>query len=143
MGAHKKVAMAKEGFDGDDSILDSAIDVDYLERPIDDPSQAVLHKEMLLSSQETSREIKFSSESIDFAFTESGRLSEPKSLTIRNSFNFPVQIDWTLMPILSKTTGKQVDNPFKISPERYEIPQNSSFSFNVEFAPYEPSSYFF
>ena len=47
MGAHKKSNLIKEIQDGDDSIMDSQIDVDFLERPIDDPSQVVLHKEML------------------------------------------------------------------------------------------------
>ena len=57
MGAHKKSNLVKDLPDGDDSIMDSAIDVDFLERPIDDPSQVVLHKEMLLSSNDQAREI--------------------------------------------------------------------------------------
>ena len=48
MGAHKK-AQQKDA-DAEDSIMDSAIDVEYLEKPIDDPCQVVLHKEMLLTS---------------------------------------------------------------------------------------------
>lgn len=78
MGAHKKSNLAKDLPDGDDSIMDSAIDVDFLERPIDDPSQVVLHKEMLLSSNDQAREIQFSEDFLDFSFTESGRLSEQK-----------------------------------------------------------------
>ena len=79
MGAHKK-SISKDLPDNEDSIMDSQIDVDYLERPIDDPSQVVLHKEMLLSSADTAREIQFSNDTIDFSFTESGRLSEPRGL---------------------------------------------------------------
>jgi|Transcript_39342 hypothetical protein len=36
-----------------------------------------------------------------------------------------------------------VKNPFKVIPAQKEIPANSTFVFNVDFAPYEPDSYFF
>jgi hypothetical protein len=142
MGAHKK-ASAKDFEGGEDSIMDSAIDVDYLEKPIDDPCQAVLHKEMLLNSAAATRDIRFSADSIDFAFTESGRLSEARQLVLENKFGFPVKVDWTLMDVFDGTANKLVSNPFKVSPECQEIPANSTFVFNVEFAPYESSSYFF
>ena len=85
----------------------------------------------------------FSEDFLDFAFTESGRLSESKQLTLKNKYNFPIQVDWTLMPVYDKATGKFVENPFKVSPKKEEIPANGTCSFHVEFAPYEPSSYFF
>lgn len=52
MGAHRKAfATTKGDLDVEDSLMDSALDVDlHLEIPIDDPSQVVLHKEMLMSS---------------------------------------------------------------------------------------------
>ena len=34
-------------------------------------------------------------------------------------------------------------NPFKVTPERQEIDANDTFVFNVDFAPFEPDSYFF
>jgi len=80
---------------------------------------------------------------MDFNFTESGRLSEGKQLTMENKFPFDVQVNWTLLPVLSKTTKQWVKNPFRVLPESTTIKSNSSFNFNVEFAPYEPDSYFF
>ena len=52
--------------------------MDYLERPIDDPSQVVLHKEMLLSLTDSTKDIRFSHDTLDFSFTESGRLSDSR-----------------------------------------------------------------
>ena len=52
-------------------------------------------------------------------------------------------IDWALLPVLNKTTGQFVSNPFKVTPERKEVEGNSTFTFDVSFAPYEPDSYFF
>ena len=34
-------------------------------------------------------------------------------------------------------------NPFNVLPEKQEIEANSCFTFNIDFAPYEPDSYFF
>lgn len=34
-------------------------------------------------------------------------------------------------------------NPFNVTPAVYEIPAKSTGVFNVDFAPYEPDSYFF
>jgi hypothetical protein len=45
--------------------------------------------------------------------------------------------------VMDQTTGKYVKNPFNISPAQQEIAAKSSFQFNVEFAPFEPDSYFF
>ena len=98
---------------------------------------------MLLSSSADSRELKFSNDTIDFAFTENGRISEPRSVTLHNSFGFPVLVDWALGQVFNKTTGQFVKNPFRIVPERQEIEANGSFTFNADFAPYEPDSYFF
>ena len=48
MGAHKKANIVKEYDDAQDSIMGgSNADELHLEIPIDDPSQVVLHKEML------------------------------------------------------------------------------------------------
>ena len=105
MGAHRKAHFNKD------------MDVDlHLEIPIDDPSQAVLHKEMLLSSAAMTRELRLSEDSINFNFTENGRLSESKQLTLENKFGFPIAIDWTLLPVLNKTTKTLVKNPFKVTP---------------------------
>ena len=116
MGAHRKAHFNKD-MDVEDSLMDSALDVDlHLEIPIDDPSQAVLHKEMLLSSAAMTRELRLSEDSINFNFTENGRLSESKQLTLENKFGFPIAIDWTLLPVLNKTTKTLVKNPFKVTP---------------------------
>ena len=72
---------------------------------------------MLLSSSADSRELKFSNDTIDFAFTENGRISEPRSVTLHNSFGFPVLVDWALGQVFNKTTGQFVKNPFRLVPE--------------------------
>ena len=146
MGAHNKVAASKKVVTADGTFQShSSLDgLDYqYEIPIDDPSQVALHKEMLLNFTSAKRDLQLDKESIDFAFTDSGRLSEPKAVTLQNKFNFPVRIDWTLLQVLNKTTGKFVKHPFQISPSQQEIPAKSSFTFNVEFAPFEPDSYYF
>ena len=89
------------------------------------------------------KELKFSSDSIDFAFTESGRLSESRQITLENKFGFPVEVNWALLPVFNKSTGQFVKNPFNVVPEKQEIEAHSCFTFNVDFAPYEPDSYFF
>jgi hypothetical protein len=150
MGAHKKLNLFKDK-DGvldtnrasQDSLLESE-DADLtMEIPIDDPSQIVLHKEMLQSSQSDLKDIQFSNEVVDFGFTDHGRLSESKQLTVQNKFAYPVRIDWALLPVIDKTTGKEFKNPFNVRPAQQEIPANSNFVFEVDFAPYEPDSYFF
>jgi len=73
---------------------------------------------MLTSSSSCSKELRFSNDSIDFAFTENGRLSEAKQITLENQFGFPVLVDWALLPVLNKTTGKFVKNPFNVTPAR-------------------------
>jgi hypothetical protein len=70
-------------------------------------------------------------------------MSEPKAVTIQNKFGFPVKVDWDLLQVFNKTSGKFVKNPFTISPASTEIAPRSSFQFTVEFAPFEPDSYFF
>ena len=150
MGAHKKITLLKDK-DGivdthrasQDSLLESE-DADLtLEIPIDDPSQIVLHKEMLQSSQSDLKDIQFSNEFLDFGFTDHNRLSESKQLTVHNKFAFPVRVDWALLPVIDKTTGKEFKNPFSVRPAQQEIAGNGNFVFEVDFAPYEPDSYFF
>ena len=96
-----------------------------------------------MSSAAKSREIRLSEEHINFNFTENGRISEGRHLTLENNFGFPILVDWNLLQVLDKTTGRFVKNPFKVVPAQHEIGANSNFVFSVEFAPYEPDSYFF
>ena len=56
---------------------------------------------------------------------------------------FPVRVDWTLLEVMNKTTGKLVRNPFNVQPATQEIAAQSSAQFNVDFCPYEPDQYFF
>jgi len=143
MGAHTKDVHIKENHERDGSMLES-VDLDHdQEIPIDDPSQVVLHKEMLLSSASDRRDIHFSSDIVEFGFTEHGRLSESKQLSLENKFGFPVKVEWTLLTVLDETSGKWVKNPFNVTPAIMEIPAKSQAVFNVDFAPYGPDSYFF
>lgn len=54
-----------------------------------------------------------------------------------------MRVDWTLLKVMDKTTGKMVTNPFNVQPATLEVPAKSNAQFNVDFAPYEPDSYFF
>ena len=114
-----------------------------MEIPIDNPNQVVLHKEMFLEMGSENRDLKLKEDFIDFTFTECGRMSEPKYVTIENKFPFEVSINWVLLKVDSQTTGQLVDNPFRISPQQAMVPANSQFQFSVKFAPFEPGSYFF
>ena len=119
MGTHRRVQASPKDIEAaEDSLMDSGLDMDLHghEIPIDDDKQVVLHKEMLLSSSSQTRDLRLSEESINFNFTENGRISESKQLTLENKFGFPINIDWTLLPVLNKTTGQMVKNPFKVLP---------------------------
>ena len=117
MGIHNRVNRNKEGEEidpldtvgGADSITHSVLlkgsqhsDFDgqmetNQEIPIDDPSQVVLHKELLQDAASEMKEIKMNTAFIDFSFSESGRLSDPKALTMVNKFPFEVQVNWELL----------------------------------------------
>ncbi len=60
------------------------------EIPIDDPNPVVIHKEMFLEVTSEKRDVKLREEFLDFAFTERGRLSEGKIVTVDNKFPFDV-----------------------------------------------------
>ena len=122
----------------------SAMDLEInQEVPIDDPSQVVLHKEMFADISAPARDVRFSQDFLDFAFADSGRISESKSITLDNAFPFAIDVDWALLNVLNKTTGQWVKNPFRIKPEHTRIDAHGSANFTVDFAPYEPDQYFF
>mmetsp|Transcript_39543 Transcript_39543/g.38042 ORF Transcript_39543/g.38042 Transcript_39543/m.38042 type:complete len:95 (+) Transcript_39543:1192-1476(+) len=89
------------------------------------------------------RDLQLKEDFLDFSYSECGRLSEPKQTTIENRFPFDVQVTWVLRKVISHKTGSEYENPFRFSPATALIPSNSSFTFTVKFAPYEPDSYFF
>lgn len=89
------------------------------------------------------RDITINQDFVDFAFADSGRISESKQLTITNKFPFPVEVNWALLNVMNKTTGEWVKNPFRVKPENAKIEANTSLHFNSDFAPYEPDQYFF
>ena len=113
------------------------------EVPIDEPTQVVLHKEMFIDSTSEVLPVRASADFVDFAFTESGRISDSRQVTLNNHHLFPVEVNWTLLEVMNRTTGQWVKNPFKIRPEVAKIEANSSMNFQVEFCPYEPDQYFF
>jgi hypothetical protein len=93
---------------------------------------------MLIDITQLGRDLRFSHDFIDFSFAESGRISESRLLTIDNKFSFAVNVSWELLNTLNKTSGEWVKNPFRIRPDVATIEAGGNFSFNVEFAPYEP-----
>lgn len=113
------------------------------EIPIDDPSQVVLHKEMLSDITSESRDVRVSVDFLDFNFAESGRISESKSLTMFNKFPFSIDVNWALLKVMNTTTGQWVKNPFRVRPAEAKIEANSQAGFTVDFAPFEPDQYFF
>lgn len=60
---------------------------------------------MFTDYKNPTRELRFSQDFIDFAFAESGRISEGKTLTLYNKFPFSVDVDWALLNVLNNTTG--------------------------------------
>lgn len=51
------------------------------------------------------KDVRFSHDFMDFAFAESGRISESKSITLENTFPFPIDVNWALLNVLNKTSG--------------------------------------
>lgn len=150
MGAHKKPNTQNnfEGtFDKSNTYINSGsalmAEGADLEMPIDDPSQVVLHKEMLHNSTAETRDVKFSCDAVDFGFTDRGRLSEVRTIVLENKYGFPITVNWHLLEVMDSKSGKMVRNPFRVSPTEAEIPAGENRVFNAEFAPYEPDSYFF
>jgi len=114
-----------------------------LEMPIDDPSQVVIHKEMIHNSTALTRDVQFNTDNVDFGFTDRGRISEARSVSLQNKFGFPIVVNWHLLEVLDSKSGKMVKNPFRVNPVCAEIPAGENRVFDAEFAPYEPDSYFF
>ena len=120
------------------------MDLDYTQEiPIDDPSQVVLHKEMFMDITNVSKDIKFSHDFVDFAFAETGRISESKQVVVENKYPFSIDVSWALLNVYNPTTGQWVKNPFKMRPDNAQIAPGTTMTFNAEFAPHEPDQYFF
>jgi hypothetical protein len=85
------MASSKVGFKAD---MGNTLMSDGLGHEIhmDEPSQVVLHKEMLNSSAMQTQDVKFNLDMIDFGFTEYNRISESRGLTLNNKFDFPVRV---------------------------------------------------
>jgi hypothetical protein len=111
MGNHKKAAlMADESYIMDErlhTVGSTGLNTGGadMEMPIDDQSQVVLHKEMLHSTQAQTRDVRFNIDSLDFGFTHHGRMSEGRTVTLTNTYSFPVKISWHLMKIIDKKSG--------------------------------------
>jgi hypothetical protein len=164
MGIHKKQRNQRDRGNSRDPLMSATVaDLDTGEResqlsmtnlsandlemnqeiPIDDPSQVVLHKEMFVGADNEMLDVRTSQDFVDFAFAESGRISDSRQLTVQNKHSFSVDVDWALLDVMNRTTGQWVKNPFRIRPESAKIEANSQMTFNVEFAPFEPDQYFF
>jgi hypothetical protein len=152
LGGAQKTGRADEAGAAEDRDLEDKVSMTNLsaadlemnqEIPIDDPSEVVLHKEMLIDITAEGRDVRVSADFLDFNFAESGRFSESKSLTVYNKFPFSVDVNWALLKVMNTTTGKWVSNPFRVRPAEAKIEANSQTGFTVDFAPYEPDQYFF
>lgn len=150
MGIHNKSRGGKMLMDGmsinEDKLGISSMedDLDLMnEIAFDDPNQVVLHKEMFLEMGSENRDMLLREEFVDFGFTEYGRISESRPVTLDNKFPFDIQVTWVLLKIVSPTTGLPIENPFKVSPVQTVIPANTAFQFNAKLAPHVPDSYFF
>lgn len=102
MGIHNKqrknnmIEGDKLGNTGHGTSFEDEVEIN-LEIPIDDPNPVVIHKEMFLEATSDNRDIKLREDFIDFSFTEYGRLSEGKIITLDNKFPFDVQVNWILL----------------------------------------------
>jgi hypothetical protein len=54
---------------------------------------------MFLEMSSENRDLKLRDEFLDFAFTECGRLSEGKVITLDNKYPFEVNINWVLLQV--------------------------------------------
>lgn len=70
-----------------------------MEIPIDDPNPVVLHKEMFLEMSSENRDLRLRDEFLDFAFTECGRISDGKVITMDNKYPFEVNVNWVLLKV--------------------------------------------
>ncbi len=52
---------------------------------------------MFLESTSDNRDVKLREDFIDFSFTECGRLSESKNVTLDNKFPFDIKVNWVLL----------------------------------------------
>ena len=98
MGIHNKQRKIDSGEDklgltGNGTSFEEEVEIN-LEIPIDDPNPVVLHKEMFLEMSSENRDLKLRDEFLDFSFTECGRVSEGKMITLDNKYPFEVQISW-------------------------------------------------
>lgn len=93
MGIHNKQRKSIENGGDNDKLGGNSFEEEVeinLEIPIDDPNSVVLHKEMFLETISENRDLKLREEFIDFSFTECGRVSEGKQVTLDNKFPFEV-----------------------------------------------------
>jgi len=101
MGIHNKPRKTEFGEDklvitAQGTSFEEEIEIN-LEIPIDDPNPVVLHKEMFLEMSSENRDLRLKDEFLDFSFTECGRLSEGKIITLDNKYPFEVNINWGLL----------------------------------------------
>jgi len=52
---------------------------------------------MFLEMSSENRDLRLKDEFLDFSFTECGRLSEGKIITLENKYPFEVNINWGLL----------------------------------------------
>jgi|LauGreDrversion4_2_1035121.scaffolds.fasta_scaffold25948_6 hypothetical protein len=50
------------------------------------------------------RDIRLDSDFLDFQFTDSGRVSEPKTIIFENKHPFSIDISWCLLDVYNQTT---------------------------------------
>lgn len=145
MGTHNKQYPKETSLESKESIMENSVEEQDLTKEIvfEEVTEVSLHKELLQGFASEKRDIHLSHETFDFGFAESGRISESRQLTLNNKFDFPVKIDWALLPVLNHATGKIVRNPFSVTPAECEIPAKGNAVFSVDFAPFESDSYFF
>lgn len=92
------------------------MEINNNEIPIDDPTEVVLHKEMLLEPNSMKRDLRIGEDFLDFNFSEFGRMSEPQPITLKNCYPFEVSVSWVLLKVENKKTGEMMENPFRITP---------------------------
>lgn len=97
-----------EGLDDGESVTvlsGTDQEIANFEVPMDEPTQVVLHKEMFIDATSEILPVRANQDFVDFAFTESGRISDSRQLTLNNHHVFPVEVNWTLLEVMNRTTG--------------------------------------
>ena len=120
------------------SVMEEGVELNE-EIPIDDPNYVAKHKEMFWECNAESRGVYFREEYLDFGFSQSGIKSEPREVTLVNTLNYDVKVNWVI-PSLPASAAKV---NYLVNPVSFDMPKQSEKIIKIFFAPSETNVYYF